>query len=106
LSAGTSASSILSWALRYVTQLHRARAALDTGDDSFAAMRSFVPPVHFRREATVQSALKTWTAPRLARVMEQLAETTFNARRTASLADSLAQRALLSLAVSARRKER
>ena len=106
MSAGTSAGTILSWALRYVTQLHKARLALDAGDHPDAAMRSFIPPIHFRREATVQAALKTWTVPRLTRAMEQLAETAFNVRRTAALADSLAQRALLSLAVSARRKER
>ena len=104
--AGTSAGSILGWALRYVTQLHKARVALDAGEDTYAAMRSFVPPVHFRREAVVQAALSSWTAPRLQRAMEQLADTALNIRRTSALADSLAQRAMLSLAVSARRKER
>src|SRR3954451_22216767 len=69
-------------------------------------MRSFIPPIHFRREAMVQTALKAWTAPRLQRAMEQLAETAFNVRRTAALSDALAQRALLSLAVSARRRAR
>ena len=106
LSAGTSSGSIMSWALRYVTQLHKARVALDAGEDTFIAMRSFMPPVHFSRADTVQAALRSWTAPRLERAMEQLAEAALNVRRTASLADSLAQRALLSLAVSARRKER
>ncbi len=106
LSAGTSSGSIMSWALRYVTQLHKARVALDAGEDTFTAMRSFMPPVHFSRADTVQAALRSWTAPRLERAMEQLAEAALNVRRTASLADLLAQRALLSLAVSARRKER
>jgi DNA polymerase-3 subunit delta len=106
LSAGTSSGSIMSWALRYVTQLHKARVELDAGEDTFTAMRSFMPPVHFSRADTVQAALRSWTAPRLERAMEQLAEAALNVRRTASLADSLAQRALLSLAVSARRKER
>ena len=46
-------------------------------------MRSFVPPVHFRREPTVEAALNAWTAPRLERAMEQLAETALNVRRTA-----------------------
>lgn len=104
--AGTSAGTILSWALRYVTQLHKARLALDAGENTFAAMRSFIPPIHFRREAVVQAALKAWTAPRLERAMEQLAEAALNVRRTAALTDSLAQRALLSLAMSARRTER
>ncbi len=70
LSAGTSSGTIMSWALRYVTQLHKARVALDAGDDTYAAMRSFIPPIHFRREAKVQTALKAWTAPRLERAME------------------------------------
>jgi hypothetical protein len=96
----------MSWALRYVTQLHKARVALDAGEDTYAAMRSFIPPIHFRRTDTVEAALRSWTAPRLERAMEQLAEAALNVRRTAALADSLAQRALLSLAVSARRKER
>ncbi len=104
LSAGTSAGSILSWTLRYVTQLHKARIALDAGDDNYAAMRSFIPPVNFRREAQVKAALNAWSAPRLQRAMEQLAETVFNARRTAALSDALTQRALLSIAMSARRR--
>ena len=106
LSAGTSPGSILSGALRYVTQLHKARVALDAGEDAYSAMRSFIPPLHFRRESAVKAALKAWTAPQLQRAMEQLAETAFNVRRTAALSDALAQRALLSLAVSVRRKER
>ena len=48
------AGTILSWALRYVTQLHKARLALDAGEDTFTAMRSFIPPIHFRREQMVQ----------------------------------------------------
>jgi DNA polymerase-3 subunit delta len=106
LAAGTSAGSILSSALRYVTQLHKARAALDAGDDNFAAMRSFIPPVNFRREAAVKAALAAWTLPQLARAMEQLAETTLNMRKTAPLADALAQRTLLMIAQQARRQPR
>jgi DNA polymerase-3 subunit delta len=106
LSAGTSAGTILSTALRYVTQLHKARAALDAGEDNYAAMRSFVPPVNFRREPQVKTALNAWSASRLQRIMEQLAETTLSTRRTAALADSLVHRAMLSVATSARRGER
>ena len=47
MAAGTSAGTILSWALRYVTQLHKARLALDAGEDNYAAMRSFIPPSAF-----------------------------------------------------------
>ena len=103
MSAGTSSGTIMSWALRYVTQLHKARVALDAGDDSYAAMRSFVPPIHFRREADGADRTQGLDGTRLERAMGQLAEAALNVRRTAALSDALAQRALLSLAVSARR---
>jgi DNA polymerase III subunit delta len=106
MAAGNSAGSILSAALRYVTQLHKARATLDAGEDTYTAMRSFVPPIHFSRQKAVEAALNMWTAPRLERAMEQLAETTFNARRNSALAEALTQRALLSLAMAARRNGR
>jgi DNA polymerase III subunit delta len=49
--------------------------------------------------------LRTWSPPRLLRAMQQLAEASLDARRNAPLAESIAQRTLLSIAVSARRKE-
>jgi DNA polymerase-3 subunit delta len=103
-SAGTSGGSILSAALRHVAQLHKARVALDASEDNFGAMRSFIPPVHFSRRGAVEAALRLWSAPRLERSMEQLADATFNARRTAALADALAQRSMLAIAQTGRRK--
>jgi DNA polymerase III subunit delta len=104
VASGTAAGTILSWALRYVTQLHKARVTLEAGADNFTVMRSFIPPVNFRREQQVQAALKAWTAPALEQVMAQLAETMLNLRRTSALADALAQRALLMVAQQARRR--
>jgi DNA polymerase-3 subunit delta len=103
LSAGTSAGSVLSWALRYVTQLHKARVTLEAGADNFTVMRSFIPPVNFRRESQVQTALKSWTAAGLQAAMAQLADAMFEVRRTSALANPLAQRALLMVAQQARR---
>ncbi len=105
LGAGTSSGTILYAALRHVTQMHKARLAMDDGDAPERALYSFVPPVHFRRKAQVEAALRTWSAARLARVMEQLGDTMLTMRRTPALADALAQRALLSLAMSARRRD-
>ena len=70
-----------------------------------ATLDTMVPPVHFSRKALVEIALKSWTAARLERAMMQFADASFEARRTADLADTIAQRVLLSLAVMARRKE-
>lgn len=104
VASGSAGGTILSWALRYVTQLHKARVTLDAGENDFVAMRSFIPPLHFSRNDAVQAALQSWTAPALATVMTQLADAMLNVRRTAPLADALAQRALLMVAQQARRQ--
>jgi DNA polymerase-3 subunit delta len=59
--------------------------------------------VHFSRERQVNEALHAWTTPRLVRAMEQLAEASLEMRRNAALAESIAQRMLLSLAANARK---
>jgi len=61
--------------------------------------------IHFSRERIVGEGLRLWSAPRLARAMQQLADAALEARRNAALADAIAERALLSLAMAARRRE-
>ncbi len=103
--AGTAPSTIIGAALRHVAMLHKARLAVDEGRSAEEALGSIVPPVHFSRRSAVEAALKSWTAARLQRAMTQLSEASLDARRRADLAETIAQRALLSLAVSARRKD-
>jgi DNA polymerase-3 subunit delta len=104
LAAGTSAGAVMSAALRHIAQLHKARIAIDQGKRADEALWSFVPPLHFRRKPVIEAALKAWTAARLAGAMTQLADAALEVRRTPALSDALAQRALLSVAQSARRK--
>lgn len=101
---GSSPAAILSAAIRQVASLHKMRLALDAGDSAETVMARAAPPVHFTRKALVGDALRGWTAPRLARAMQQLAEASLDARRHAGLAETIAQRTLLALAVSARRR--
>ncbi len=96
--AGTTPGSIMFAVQRHVATLHKARLT-DTSVDRI------MPPIHFSRRAAVEAALKTWTAPRLERAMAQLADAAFDVRRNAMLAEPIAQRALLSLAVNARRRD-
>jgi DNA polymerase III subunit delta len=102
---GTLPSVIVSAAIRQAANLHKMRLALDGGDSADFVMQRGAPPVHFTRKERVGAALRTWTAPRLARAMQQLAEASLDARRNAALAETIAQRALLSIAVNARRRE-
>jgi DNA polymerase-3 subunit delta len=103
--AGTPPGTIAAAALRHVIQLHKARLALDAGERAEQALYSFIPPLHFRRKSAVEAALRAWSTPRLSRVMDQLAEASLNIRRTPALADALSQRALLSIAMTARRRD-
>jgi DNA polymerase III subunit delta len=103
--AGTAPGTIVSAALRQVAQLHRARLAVEDGASVSEAASAIQPFVHFSRKAAVEAALKSWTAARLERAMAQLADAAFEARKQAGMADIIAQRTLLALAVSARRKE-
>ncbi len=101
--AGTAAGTIVSAALRQVAQLHKARLAVEDGASASAAADGIQPFLHFSRRAAVETALRIWTAARLERAMTQLAEAALEARRQPALAEVIAQRALLALAVNARR---
>ena len=103
--AGASPAAIVSAALRQVANLHKMRLSVDDGDSIDTAMRRAAPPLHFTREQPVGEALRAFSAPRLLRAMGQLAEASLEARRHAALAESIAQRTLLAIAVGARRKD-
>jgi DNA polymerase-3 subunit delta len=102
---GSSPAAIISAAIRQVASLHKMKLAVEGGDSIEFAMQRGAPPVHFTRQKLVADALRLWTPARLVRVMQQLAEASLDARRNAPLAEAIAQRTLLSLAVNARRRE-
>jgi DNA polymerase III subunit delta len=103
--AGTAPGSIVSAALRQVAQLHKARLAIEEGASIGEASERIQPFVHFSRKPLVEAALRSWTSGRLEHAMAQLAAAALEARRQSALAELIAQRALLALAVNARRKQ-
>jgi DNA polymerase III subunit delta len=103
--AGTYPGVIVGAALRQVAQLHRARLAVDGGASVGEAVASAMPGLHFRRKRLVEAAVSAWTAARLERIMAQFAEASLEARRRPTLAEAVAQRALMNAAVMARRRE-
>ncbi len=102
---GSSPAAIISAAIRQVANLHKMKLAVEGGDTIEFAMKRGAPPVHFTREKPVGIALRTLSPTRLLRAMEQLAEASLDMRRNSALAETIAQRTLLSIAVSARRRE-
>jgi DNA polymerase-3 subunit delta len=102
---GSSPAAIISAAIRHVANLHKMSLAIETGDSLEFAMQRGAPPVHFSRQKLVGEGLRLWSPVRFARAMTQLAEASLDARRNAPLAEAIAQRTLLSLAVAARRRD-
>ena len=102
---GASPAAIISAAIRHVANLHKMKLAVDGGDSIEWAMKRGAPPLHFSREAAVGAALRNSTPARFVRAMQQLAEASLDARRNAPLAETIAARTLLSIAVNARRRE-
>ena len=99
--AGTAVGSIFFAAQRQLAQLHKWRTAIESG--AAFSLDGVQPPLHFRRKSLVEAALRQWNAARLAAAMAELAEAVLSSRRTPALADTIAERALLALAVKARR---
>jgi DNA polymerase-3 subunit delta len=99
--AGNPVGSIFFAAQRQLAQLHKWRTAIEAGGPF--SLDGLQPPLHFRRKSLVEAALKQWSAARLAAAMAELAASVLASRRTPALADTIAERALLSVAVKARR---
>jgi DNA polymerase-3 subunit delta len=103
--AATAPSTIIGYALRQAMQLHKMRIGVDAGSSVSETVESVFPKVHFSRKPLVETALKTWTTARLERVMAQLAAAALETRLQQTLAESIAQRCLLAIAQSARRRD-
>jgi DNA polymerase III subunit delta len=103
--AGTLPGTIMSAAQRQLAQLHKFCIFVEQGKSAAQVIESVQPPVHFRRRPLVEAGLKAWTTERLLRVMAQLADAALEIRRQPNLADAIAQRAVLSIASAARRKD-
>jgi len=99
--AGSPVGAIFFAAQRQLAQLHKWRTAIEAGAPF--SLDSVQPPLHFRRKSLVEAALKQWNAARLLATMTELANAVLASRKTPALADTLAERALLSLALKARR---
>jgi DNA polymerase III subunit delta len=103
--AGTTPGSIMSALTRQLSSLHKMRLSVEEGKSVGQVIESLQPAIHFRRKPLFEAALKAWSAERLMRVMQQAAEAALEVRRQPNLADAIAQRAVLSIASTARRKE-
>jgi DNA polymerase-3 subunit delta len=102
--AGTYPGVIISAAQRQAAWLHKSALAVAEGAPASSVLDSGFPRLHFSRRANVETALRNFSAARLVSIIEQLAAAALEMRKQAPLATAIAQRALLSIAVNARRR--
>jgi DNA polymerase-3 subunit delta len=102
--AGLYPGVIISAAQRQAAWLHKSAIAIADGTPSSVVLDGGFPRLHFSRKANVETALRNFDAARLMLVIDQLATAALDMRKQAALAAVIAQRALLSIAVNAKRR--
>jgi DNA polymerase-3 subunit delta len=102
--AGTYPGMIISAAQRQAAWLHKSALAIAEGTPASVILDSGFPRVHFSRKPMVETALRNFNAARLAAIIEQLASAALETRKQTGLAAVIAQRALLAIAVNAKRR--
>jgi DNA polymerase-3 subunit delta len=102
--AGTYPGVIVSAAQRQAAWLHKSALAVAEGTPVSALLESGYPRLHFSRKGAVEIALRNFSAPRLAGIIDQLGTAALDMRKQASLASAIAQRTLLSIAANAKRR--
>lgn len=102
--AGTYPGVIISAAQRQAAWLHKSAIAIAEGTPASAVLDGGFPRLHFSRKANVETALRNFDVARLTAIIDQLATAALDMRKQAGLAAVIAQRALLSIAVNARRR--
>jgi len=102
--AGTYPGVIISAAQRHAAWLHKSALAIAEGTPISAVVESGFPRLHFSRKASVEAALRQFSVARLILIVEQLATTALEMRKQATLGAVIAQRALMAIAVNAKRR--
>ncbi len=106
LRAGVSAQMILTLLLRHFQLLDRARAEFDGGRSAADIVRHLKPPVFFRRQAAVATAIELWPRAALERGLSLIETAQVEARLRADLAATITGDVLHRLAAAARRRQR
>ncbi len=104
--AGIAIPQIVSAASRHALAMHKVRILVENGTPVGSAVERFEPPVFFRRKPAVERQLRLWTADRLARIIQRLADAGYETRAKAAIAPTLVGRLLISIASNARQGAR
>ncbi|MBN8980441.1 MAG: DNA polymerase III subunit delta [Rhizobiales bacterium] len=104
IASGINPNQILMAAQRQAAALHKARLSVDEGRMESDVVDNGFPRLHFSRKPLVETALRNSSTDRLLKVIAQLADAVLDMRKQTDLAEIIAQRALLAIAVNSRRR--
>lgn len=104
IAAGTYPGQIIASAQRHAAQLHKARLSVEDGKNELDALESGFPRLHFSRKSLVETALRNLNSERLLKIISALADAALDMRKQSDLASTIAQRALMAIAVNARQR--
>jgi DNA polymerase III subunit delta len=103
-SEGVNASLLAGMALRHALLLHKLRGEVEKGRPAAGVVESMGMQIYFRRRAAVTTQLASLSMARLSRVVAELSDAVFDARRNAALDEAIVSRALTRIALLARVK--
>lgn len=102
--AGESSQGMIVVLQRHIQRLHRLVTALDMGRSFEDASRALRPPLFFKEKTQVEAQCRLWDSRRLARALAMVATAAKDARLSATLDTTIAERLLLDLALLARER--
>jgi DNA polymerase-3 subunit delta len=101
IAGGTPGFVILGAAVRHFNFLHRACAARERGDSADFIVGRAVPPIFYKRRATVIRQIDAWRRPAIERVMAGLDRAMVDSRLRGAITDEVVGQALLMVAAMA-----
>jgi len=102
--AGIPASVMIGAAIRHIALLHRLSLRVGRGEQPGRIVEDPALRIHFSRKDRVRRALDRFSADALERTLAALGVAALAARRTAEIAEPVAERELLALVKGARRR--
>ena len=102
--AGIPASVVIGAAIRHVAVLHRLSLRVERGERPARLVAEPQQRIFFRRQPLFERALNRFSPPEFERTLMALGAALLASRRSAELADPIAEREILALARGARRR--
>jgi DNA polymerase-3 subunit delta len=103
--AGIPASVVIGAAIRHIATLHRMSLRVERGERPARIVAEPQQRIFFRRQPFFERALNRFGAPEFERTLTALGTALLASRRSAQLADPIAEREILAIAKGARRRK-